>query len=105
MTSEHCIDHIHSFYIAFVVLKTLDQEGAAIIAFKILEKGVFQEEGISALLCKAGTENGMNCRYHCNLYTLVILCTVGSSEGCVGTRLLADNLSDLKAQVMLLCHY
>ena len=56
--------------------KTLTQEGAAIIAFKLVEKGVFQEEGISELLASPG-----------------------KLPGNYGTRNLADNLSDLKAQV------
>ena len=56
--------------------KTLVQEGAAIIAFKLVEKGVFQEAGISELLHAPG-----------------------KIENNFGTRCLADNLSDLKAQV------
>ena len=57
--------------------KTLEQEGAAIIAFKLVEKGEFQEEGISALL---------------NAPALI--------PGNSGTRNLPDNLSDLRAQVV-----
>jgi 5-oxoprolinase (ATP-hydrolysing) len=57
-------------------VQTLDQEGAAITAFKLVEKGVFQEEGISELLQAPGKLP--------NNY---------------GTRNLSDNLSDLKAQV------
>ena len=56
--------------------KTLEQEGAAIVAFKLVEKGTFQEAGISALLEAPG-----------------------KLEGNFGTRNLSDNLSDLKAQV------
>jgi 5-oxoprolinase (ATP-hydrolysing) len=56
--------------------KTLLQEGAAIIAFKLVEKGIFQEEGISKLLNAPGSLSGNS-----------------------GTRNLADNISDLKAQV------
>lgn len=55
---------------------SLAQEGAAIIAFKLVENGEFQESGITAILTHS---------------------VPGS--GCSGTRLLADNLSDLRAQV------
>jgi len=57
-------------------LQTLVQEGASIIAFKLVQGGVFQEDGISALLTAPGLLEG-NC----------------------GTRNLSDNISDLKAQV------
>lgn len=56
--------------------KTLDQEGAAIIAFKLVRGGAFQEEGISELLHAPG-----------------------KIPGNFGTRNLSDNLSDLRAQV------
>eukprot|EP00606_Chrysophyceae_sp_TOSAG23-5_P000165 GSChrysophyteH2.ASY1.ANO1.1022.1 assembled CDS len=56
--------------------KTLDQEGAAIVAFKLVRDGVFQEEGIVELLQAPG-----------------------DLPGNFGTRNLSDNLSDLKAQV------
>ena len=56
--------------------KTLVQEGAAIIAFKLVEKGMFQEDGVSQLLLAPG-----------------------ALPGNTGTRNLADNISDLKAQV------
>jgi 5-oxoprolinase (ATP-hydrolysing) len=56
--------------------KTLVEEGAAIIAFKLVEHGVFQEEGISDLLNAPG-----------------------KLAGNFGTRNLSDNISDLKAQV------
>ena len=56
--------------------KTLLQEGAAIIAFKLVEEGLFQEEGISELLHAPG-----------------------KLQGNFGTRNLSDNLSDLRAQV------
>ncbi|KAI9183555.1 hypothetical protein H9P43_004473 [Blastocladiella emersonii ATCC 22665] len=52
------------------------QEGAAITGFKIVEAGVFQEKGITELLMAPG-------KY----------------PGCSGSRNLADNLSDLRAQV------
>ena len=56
--------------------KTLVQEGAAIVAFKLVEHGEFQEEGISKLLLAPGdlADN-------------------------YGTRNLSDNISDLRAQV------
>ena len=52
------------------------QEGAAIVAFKLVKLGIFQEEGISELLRAPGT-----------------------LPGNFGTRNLSDNISDLKAQV------
>ena len=56
--------------------RTLVQEGAAIVAFKLVQGGVFQEEGISELLRAPG-----------------------KLPGNWGTRNLGDNLSDLRAQV------
>jgi len=54
--------------------RTLADEGAAIKTFKLVEGGVFMEEGITALLTKP-------------------------PDGGPGTRKLRDNLSDLAAQV------
>ncbi len=54
--------------------KTIADEGAAIKTFKLVDRGVYQEEGIVKLLTKPDT-------------------------GSKGTRKLADNLSDLSAQV------
>ncbi|MEN8200589.1 MAG: hydantoinase/oxoprolinase family protein, partial [Thermodesulfobacteriota bacterium] len=62
--------------------RQLIEEGAAILSFKLVEKNVFQEEGIADLLL--APEN------------------IESEPGrpaISGTRLLSDNLSDLKAQV------
>lgn len=59
--------------------KAIWEEGAAIKAFKLVEKGVFQEEGITKLL----------------LYP----CSDDPSHKIPGTRRLQDNLSDLRAQV------
>ncbi|KAI9220772.1 Hydantoinase B/oxoprolinase-domain-containing protein [Blastocladiella britannica] len=56
--------------------KFLWQEGAAIRGFKIVERGVFQEKGITDLL-NAPAQH----------------------PGCTGTRNLRDNLSDLRAQI------
>jgi 5-oxoprolinase (ATP-hydrolysing) len=56
--------------------KTLEEEGAAIIAFKLVKDGVFQEAGIIELLSKPG-QLPNNC----------------------GARNISDNISDLKAQV------
>eukprot|EP00192_Tetraselmis_astigmatica_P024420 CAMPEP_0117686190 /NCGR_PEP_ID=MMETSP0804-20121206/22277_1 /TAXON_ID=1074897 /ORGANISM="Tetraselmis astigmatica, Strain CCMP880" /LENGTH=687 /DNA_ID=CAMNT_0005497785 /DNA_START=422 /DNA_END=2482 /DNA_ORIENTATION=+ len=58
--------------------KTLEEEGAAIVAFKLVRDGLFQEEGITDLLMAPG-KSGL--------------------PGNSGTRNLEDNLSDLKAQV------
>ncbi|XP_031275956.1 5-oxoprolinase [Pistacia vera] len=58
--------------------KSIWEEGAAIKAFKLVEKGVFQEEGITQLL-----------QFPCN----------DEAHKIPGTRRLQDNLSDLRAQV------
>jgi 5-oxoprolinase (ATP-hydrolysing) len=60
--------------------KTLLEEGAAIIAFKLVEHGTFQEAGIAELLHAPG-----------------------KLPGNFGTRNLSDNISDLKAQVAANC--
>ncbi|KAK9869080.1 hypothetical protein WJX84_006445 [Apatococcus fuscideae] len=57
--------------------QNLAEEGAAILAFKLVENGKFQERGITNLL-KAPSKAGKHIS---------------------GTRALTDNLSDLKAQV------
>lgn len=56
--------------------KTLEDEGAMIVAFKLVRDGKFQEEGITK-----------------------ILKSPGELPGNFGTRNLRDNLSDLRAQV------
>lgn len=56
--------------------KCLEDEGAMIVAFKLVKNGVFQEEGITE-----------------------ILRSPGKLPGNYGTRNLRDNLSDLRAQV------
>ena len=56
--------------------KCLDDEGAAILAFKIVKDGKFQEEGVTEILNAPGKIPGNS-----------------------GTRNLRDNISDLKAQV------
>ncbi|KAF5391087.1 hypothetical protein D9757_003135 [Collybiopsis confluens] len=57
--------------------KTLGEEGAQILSFKLVNNGHFDEEGITDVL------------YH----------QPGKYPGCSGTRTLSDNISDLKAQV------
>lgn len=59
--------------------KSIWEEGAAIKAFKLVEKGVFQEEGISKLLRFPSSDD--------------------SAFSIPGTRRLQDNLSDLHAQI------
>ncbi len=62
--------------------RQLIEEGAAILSFKLVSNNVFQEQGISDLLLapeKIESEKGR--------------------PAISGTRLLSDNLSDLKAQV------
>lgn len=59
--------------------KSIWEEGASIKAFKLVEKGSFQEEGITKLLCYPSSDE--------------------SDRNIPGTRRLQDNLSDLHAQV------
>ncbi|XP_057285319.1 5-oxoprolinase-like, partial [Pezoporus wallicus] len=56
--------------------KTLREEGAVFISFKLVKDGVFQEEAVAAALHAPG-----------------------QVPGCSGTRNLRDNVSDLRAQV------
>ena len=60
--------------------KLLVEEGAAIVSFKIVRGGAFQEADITRLLLAPGD-------------------LAASVPGISGTRNLADNLSDLRAQV------
>jgi 5-oxoprolinase (ATP-hydrolysing) len=62
--------------------RRIEEEGACIISFKLVEEGIFQEEGISELLLAPGKLEPQPGR-----------------PAISGTRLLADNISDLKAQV------
>lgn len=57
---------------------TLVEEGAAIVAFKLAKHGEFDQEGITELLTAPGRLG---------------------IPGIAGTRNLAENLSDLRAQV------
>ncbi|KIY42931.1 hypothetical protein FISHEDRAFT_68253 [Fistulina hepatica ATCC 64428] len=57
--------------------KTIDQEGAQILSFKLVKKGKFDEEGVIDLM----------------------FVQPAKYPGCSGTRTLSDNISDLKAQV------
>lgn len=59
--------------------KSIWEEGAAIKAYKLVEKGIFQEEGITKLLRFPSSDE--------------------SSIEIPGTRRLQDNLSDLHAQI------
>ncbi|XP_003760578.2 5-oxoprolinase isoform X1 [Sarcophilus harrisii] len=54
----------------------LQQEGAVFLSFKLVQRGVFQEEAVTE-----------------------VLRAPGKIPGCSGTRNLHDNLSDLRAQV------
>ncbi|KDD76224.1 hydantoinase B/oxoprolinase, partial [Helicosporidium sp. ATCC 50920] len=56
----------------------LDQEGAAIVSFKVVQQGVFREQGLADLLLAPGK---------------------GPDPTVSGTRNLSDNVSDVKAQV------
>mmetsp|Transcript_7849 Transcript_7849/g.23615 ORF Transcript_7849/g.23615 Transcript_7849/m.23615 type:complete len:1334 (-) Transcript_7849:407-4408(-) len=60
--------------------KLLVEEGAAVVAFKIVDRGNFQESGVVELLTAPGK-------------------LAATIPGMSGTRNLEDNLSDLRAQV------
>ena len=62
--------------------RSLEEEGACITSFKLVENGIFQEQGISELLLAPGK-----------------LTPAPGRPAISGTRLLADNISDLKAQI------
>jgi 5-oxoprolinase (ATP-hydrolysing) len=62
--------------------RTIEEEGACIASFKLVEDGIFQEDGISELMLAPGR-----------------LTPQPGRPSISGTRLLADNISDLKAQV------
>ncbi len=62
--------------------RRLEEEGACIMSFKLVRDGIFQQEGITALLQEPGN-----------------LSLDNGKTAISGTRTLADNLSDLKAQV------
>ncbi|KAK6747127.1 hypothetical protein RB195_000386 [Necator americanus] len=55
---------------------SLDQEGATFVSFKVVEKGVFQED-----------------------FLISHLMAPKEIRGCSGTRNLADNIADIKAQI------
>ena len=63
-------------------------------SFKLVEKGVFQEEGITIIVNSAG----VNPLCHCPGLTELLMAP-GKIPGSSGTRNLHDNLSDLRAQV------
>jgi 5-oxoprolinase (ATP-hydrolysing) len=60
--------------------KSLDEEGVAIVAFKLVERGQFQESAIVDILLQKGKFDR-------------------EGRPVMGTRNLRENLSDLKAQV------
>jgi 5-oxoprolinase (ATP-hydrolysing) len=62
--------------------RRLEEEGACITSFKLVENGAFQEEGIRDLLLAPGR-----------------IVPQPGRPAISGTRLLSDNISDLKAQV------
>ncbi len=62
--------------------KTLEEEGACILSFKLVEKGEFQEQAITDLLTASTEGNSQS-----------------GNLPIPGTRTLADNIADLKAQV------
>jgi 5-oxoprolinase (ATP-hydrolysing) len=62
--------------------RSLEEEGACIESFKLVENGIFQEEGISERLLAPGKIEPAPGRPPIS-----------------GTRLLAENISDLKAQI------
>ncbi len=62
--------------------RRIEEEGACITSFKLVQNGVFQEQGIADLLLAPGK-----------------LTPQPGRPAISGTRLLSDNISDLKAQV------
>jgi 5-oxoprolinase (ATP-hydrolysing) len=62
--------------------RRIEEEGALLTSFKLVENGIFQEAGITDLLLAPGR-----------------LTPRPGRPAISGTRLLADNISDLKAQV------
>ncbi|WP_372681553.1 hydantoinase B/oxoprolinase family protein [Desulfosarcina sp.] len=62
--------------------RRIEEEGACITSFKLVADGIFQEAGITELLLSPGK-----------------LISQPGRPAISGTRLLADNISDLKAQV------
>ena len=62
--------------------RSLEEEGACIESFKLVENGIFQEEGISDLLLAPGK-----------------IKPAPGRPPISGTRFLAENISDLKAQI------
>jgi 5-oxoprolinase (ATP-hydrolysing) len=75
--------------------KTLREEGAAIIAYKLVEGGIFQEAGITEILMKVGL---FNCR-EINKNSDDLQPGTLDIPGCSGSRNLKDCISDLRAQV------
>lgn len=71
--------------------KTLAEEGAAIVSFKLVKDGLFDERGITKLLTEIPSQTEGDEEKDASF----------SSTGTkvVGTRNLRDNLSDLRAQV------
>jgi 5-oxoprolinase (ATP-hydrolysing) len=62
--------------------RRIEEEGACILSFKLVQDGLFQEQGITRLLRAPGKA-----------------APVPGRPPIAGTRLLKDNISDLKAQV------
>lgn len=67
---------------------SLREEGAAIVAFKLVQGGVFMEDGIKNLLMNLG-DGHTHTHIHTRSKHLII----------PGARRISDNLSDLRAQV------
>jgi len=59
--------------------KTLEEEGVCILSFKLVKNGAFQQQGITDLLTASSQQS--------------------ENDSVTGTRALADNIADLKAQV------
>jgi len=71
--------------------KSLAEEGAAIVSFKLVKNGVFDERGVTKLLTEVTSQavGGEEKRAS----------SPSTASKVVGTRNLRDNLSDLRAQV------
>lgn len=77
--------------------KHLWQEGAAIVALKLVQGGEFQEAAITeALMAPAALPGTRACTHVLRFHPTVL---PHCWPGCSGCRNLSDSLSDLKAQV------
>jgi 5-oxoprolinase (ATP-hydrolysing) len=77
--------------------KMLAEEGAAIVSFKLVKNGVFDEQGITKLLTEIPLLHALGVEE--KKMTPSSSSSLFEGSKIVGTRNLRDNLSDLRAQV------